>query len=435
MKIKLQKVLILTLVFVAFLSITVLADINWRQFEGTEIRLLMNKHPFTTFIEPKITEFEEKTGIKVVMEVFPEDQFRDKRLIELNAGGKVDGFMIMPGQAKLHYWTAGWLAPLEGFMTDPNLTNVKEWDLGDFFAGPMTGARIEGHQIGVVINAEASLLAYRKDLFEKFNVKVPETMEELEAAAKFFHKKVVDEKEMIGITLRGKAAAATSQFVDFLYTFGGSWTDSEGNANIASPESINAFDFYGKLLREYGPKGPTMYHWAESTSTFMDGTAAMIFDANVFKSLYENPTESKVAGKVGYTTIPAGPGGKLPHVSNWSLAVSGTATPECQKATWLFVQWATNKENELGALLSGVPAGRESAWTDPKFVSTDNTPDWTASSLESFAIGQPQWNPPVLNVSEIRDIIGQVIVDSIDGKDVKVSAEQGAKLMDQKMEK
>jgi len=60
MKIKLQKVLILTLVFVAFLSVTVLADINWRQFEGTEIRLLMNKHPFTTFIEPKIAEFEEK---------------------------------------------------------------------------------------------------------------------------------------------------------------------------------------------------------------------------------------------------------------------------------------------------------------------------------------------------------------------------------------
>jgi len=369
------------------------------------------------------------------MEVFPEDQFRDKRLIELNAGGKVDGFMMMPGQAKIHYWKAGWLAPLEGFMTDPYLTDINGWDLGDFFAGPMTGARIEGHQIGVVINAEASLLAYRKDLFEKFGVKVPDTMEELETAAKFFHKKVVDGKEMIGITLRGKSAAATSQFVDFLYSFGGSWTDSEGNANIASPESINAFDFYGKLLREYGPKGPTMYHWSESTSTFMDGTAAMIFDANVFKSLYENPKESKVAGKVGYATIPEGPGGRLPHVSNWSLVVSGTATPECQKATWLFVQWATNKENELGALLSGVPAGRESAWTDPKFVSTDTTPDWTSGSLNSFAIGQPQWNPPVLNVSEIRDIVGQVIVDSIDGKDVKDSAEQGAKLMNKKMEK
>jgi len=428
-------ILVLTLFLLLFFSMTSLASINWRQFEGTEIRLLMNKHPFTTFIEPKIPEFEEMTGITVNMELFPEDQFRDKRLIELNAGAKVDGFMIMPGQAKLHYWKAGWLAPLEGYMADPELTEIEEWDIEDFFAGPMEGASIEGHQIGVVINAEASLLSYRKDLFDEYDVKVPETMEELEEAAKFFHGKVVDGKEMIGITLRGMKAAATSQFVDFLYSFGGSWTDEEGNANIASPESIAAFNFYGKLLREYGPMGPTMYHWAESTSTFMDGTAAMIFDANVFTSLYENPEESKVAGKVGYTTIPEGPGGKHPHVSNWSLAVSGTAPTEQQKATWLFIQWATNKENELGALLSGVPAGRESAWTDPEFVSTDETPDWTASSLESFDIGQPQWNPPVLNVSEIRDIIGQVIVDAIDGKDVKASAEAGAELMNQKMEK
>ena len=71
-----------------------------------------------------------------------------------------------------------------------------------------------------------------------------------------------------------------------------------------------------------------MLHWSESTSIFMEGKAAMIFDANVFKSLYENPKESKVAGKVGYTTIPAGPAGKHPHVSNWSLAISGTSTPE-----------------------------------------------------------------------------------------------------------
>jgi len=167
----------------------------------------------------------------------------------------------------------------------------------------------------------------------------------------------------------------------------------------------------------------------------MDGTAAMIFDANVFKSLYEDPKESKVVGKVGYTTIPAGPAGKLPHVSDWSLAVSGTSAPEYQKATWLFIQWATNKENGLGSLLSGVPSGRESSWTDPAFVSTDKTPDWTKGSLESFAIGQPQWNPPVLNVSEIRDIVGQVIVDSIEGKDVADSAKKAVELWNKKAEK
>lgn len=409
------------------------AAIDWKQCKGTEIRFLMNKHPFTTYIEPKVAEFEKMTGIKVHLEVFPEDQFRNKRMIELNAGGTVDGFMIMPGQAKLYYWKAGWLKPLDGYIDDPTLTEA-DWDVKDFFAGPMKGSSIAGKHIGIVVNAEASLLSYRKDLFNKYKVKVPETMDELEQAAKFFNGKQIGGKKMVGITLRGKSAAATSQWVDFLYSFGGSWTNAQGKSNLDSPQSIEAFKFYGDLLRNYGPQGATMLHWAESTSIFMEGKAAMIFDANVFKSLYENPKESNVAGKVGYTTIPAGPAGRVPHVSNWSLAVSGTSKPMRQKAAWLFIEWATNKKNALGALLAGVPAGRASAWHSSKYKSMDKHPDWTASSLKSFDIGQPQWNPPVLNVPEIRDITGEVIVDAIEGKDVAAAAKKAARLMNKKME-
>jgi len=414
-------------------STALAGSVDWMQSKGTEIRFLMNKHPFTSYIEPKVAEFEKMTGIKVTLEVFPEDQFRNKRMIELNAGGTVDGYMIMPGQAKLHYWKAGWLKPLDAYIADAGLTEA-DWDVKDFFAGPMKGSSMDGQQIGIVINAEASLLSYRKDLFDRFKVKVPETMQELGQAAKFFTGKEVDGKKMVGITLRGKGAAATSQWVDFLYSFGGSWTNAQGKSNLASPESIAAFKFYGDLLRNYGPQGGTMLHWAESTSIFMEGKAAMIFDANVFKSLYENPKESKVAGKVGYTTIPAGPAGKVPHVSNWSLAISGTSRPERQKAAWLFIQWAANKENVLGALLAGVPAGRTSAWNSKEYKSKDEHPDWTAASLKSFEIGQPQWNPPVLNVPEIRDITGLVIVDAIEGKDVEAAAKKAAELMNQKME-
>ena len=430
---KMLYVLMGALLCAGMASAAVAGSVDWMQSKGTEIRFLMNKHPFTTYIEPKVAEFEKMTGIKVNLEVFPEDQFRNKRMIELNAGGTVDGYMIMPGQAKLHYWKAGWLKPLDDYIADPALTE-SGWDVKDFFAGPMKGSAIDGKQIGIVINAEASLLSYRKDLFERFKVKVPETMEELEAAAKFFNGKEVDGKTMVGITLRGKGAAATSQWVDFLYSFGGSWTNAQGKSNLDSPASIAAFKFYGDLLRNYGPKGATMLHWSESTSIFMEGKAAMIFDANVFKSLYENPKESKVAGKVGYTTIPAGPAGKVPHVSNWSLAISGTSTPERQKAAWLFVQWATNQENELGALMAGVPAGRASAWNSPEYKSQDKNPDWTAASLKSFEIGQPQWNPPVLNVPEIRDITGLVIVDAIEGKDVAAAAKKAAEEMNKKME-
>ncbi len=413
---------------------TTFASVNWKQLQGIEIRFLMNKHPFTTFIEPRIPDFEKMTGIKVVFEVFPEDQYRNKRTIELNAGGKLDGFMIMPGQDDLHYWKAGWLQPLDDYIRDPKLTDA-DWEVKDFFASFAKASSVEGKQIGIVINAETSLLAYRKDLFERFKVKVPETMKELEETAKFFHGREVDGRKMIGITLRGKGAAATSQWVGFLYSFGGSWTNAQGKSNLASPQSIEAFKFYGDLLRNYGPQGATMLHWAESTSNFMEGRVAMIYDANVFRALYENPKESKVAGKVGYAVLPTGPAGRLPHVSNWSLSINRNSTPDRQKAAWLFIQWATNKTNGLGALLAGVPAGRASSWNSREFKAKDSNPDWTAATMRSFEIGQPQWNPPVINVPEIRDITGQVIVDAIDGKDVAASARKAADLMDRKMER
>jgi multiple sugar transport system substrate-binding protein len=435
MKKALKSIALAALLCTGLMSATASAQIDWKQAQGTEIRFLMNKHPFTTYIEPKIAEFEKLTGVKVVMESFPEDQYRNKLTIELNAGGKVDGFMIMPGQDDLYYSKAGWLQPLDGYIADPKLTD-RSWDPKDFFASFAKASSVDGKQIGVVINAETSLLAYRKDLFAKFNRKVPTTMKELEETAKFFYGKEVDGKKLVGITLRGKGAAATSQWVDFLYTFGGSWTNAKGQSNFASPEDIASFKFYGDLLRLYGPQGGTMLHWAESTSAFMEGKAAMIYDANVFKSLYENPKESRVAGEVGYAVIPAGPKGlRLPHVSNWSLSISKNSTPERQKAAWLFVQWATNRDNCLGALLAGVPSGRVSSWASKEYKANDKQPDWTAATMKSFDIGQGQWNPPVINVPEIRDITGQVIVAAIEGKDVAAAAKKAAELMDKKMEK
>jgi multiple sugar transport system substrate-binding protein len=435
MKKALKSLALAALLCAGLMSASAFAQIDWKQAQGTEIRFLMNKHPFTDYIEPKIAEFEKLTGIKVVMEAFPEDQYRNKLTIELNAGGKVDGFMIMPGQDDLYYSKAGWLQPLDAYIADPKLTD-RSWDPKDFFASFAKASSVDGKQIGVVINAETSLLAYRKDLFAKFNRKVPATMKELEETAKFFYGKEVDGKKLVGITLRGKGAAATSQWVDFLYSFGGSWTNAKGQSNFASPEDIASFKFYGDLLRLYGPQGGTMLHWAESTSAFMEGKAAMIYDANVFKAMYEDPKQSRVAGEVGYAVIPAGPKGlRLPHVSNWSLSISKNSAPERQKAAWLFIQWATNKENCLGALLAGVPSGRVSSWASKEYKANDKQPDWTAATMKSFDIGQGQWNPPVINVPEIRDITGQVIVAAIEGKDVAAAAKKAAELMDKKMER
>ena len=55
--------------------------IAWRQFAGTELHLGMNKHVYTDTIRLVIDEFEEKTGIKVIIEDFPQRLTPVKTLI------------------------------------------------------------------------------------------------------------------------------------------------------------------------------------------------------------------------------------------------------------------------------------------------------------------------------------------------------------------
>ena len=42
---------------------------NWQQAKGTQLRVVLNKHPWQAAIEPHLKEFETLTGIKLVTEV------------------------------------------------------------------------------------------------------------------------------------------------------------------------------------------------------------------------------------------------------------------------------------------------------------------------------------------------------------------------------
>jgi multiple sugar transport system substrate-binding protein len=387
---------------------------NWKASEGARVRFLANKHPWVDLIRPVIAEFEKLSGVQVEMSVYPEDQFRTKLTIELLSGtSEVDAFMIMPGQDLARYTQSGWLEPLNGYLGSKSLL-WPEYDAADLFESALQAGARQGKNYTIPIQLETSLLAYNRDILSRYGVEVPRTMEELlEAARKVYEG---SGGRIFGITLRGKKAAATSQWVDFLHSYGGAWLSADGASAVDSPAAIAATRMYGDLLRMYGPKSAPSNSWYESISVFMQGKAAMTYDASVFKAEYENPKTSAVAGRVGYAVIPAGPAGSIPHVSTWSLALYSKSRRKA--AAWLFIQWATSREMGLKALLTGVPSARHSAWDSPSFKRGDATPQWTAASLESYKLASTEWNPPVVPVSECRDAVGNAIVAAILGEDV-----------------
>ena len=405
-------------------------EFDWRRFEGTEIRFMMNRHPFTNWLEPVVHEFEELTGISVTLEVLPEDQFRQVRLLEVSsAAPTLDGYMIMPGQVAAQYLGANWMRFVDDFLADPTLTHP-EIDLDDFFGGAMDTFRWDEGIFGLPLQIESSVLFYRQDLFEEAGLEgPPETMDELMEYAQVLHR-----DQVAGFAMRGRGAAATSQTVNLLYSFGGQWLDEDGNSALASEESIAAHEFYAELMRNYGPPGPANLHWPEVTSLYAQGQAAMIFDANVFRPTMEDPAQAidVVRENTRYAPLPAGPAGSVPGVLVWGLAVNhASQNPE---ASWYFIQWALSKENQERLLLFGVPAARATAWENEEFQAT--APEsWIEASQISFEQGQPDWNPPVIPVAEVRDAYGQAIIAALEGRDIPAALRQAAAEMDQIVER
>ena len=61
------------------------------------------------------------------------------------------------------------------------------------------------------------------------------------------------------------------------------------------------------MLRESGPANWANMTWYDGMETFAAGLAGMYPDCDFFAATYEDPKKSKIAGKVGYALLPAGP--------------------------------------------------------------------------------------------------------------------------------
>lgn len=393
---------------------------DWKRYAGKQIRFLVNSHDWTNeVIRPATAEFEQLTGIKVAWEIFPEDQFRQKLAVELVSGaGSVDGFMSLTSWDGLRFMKAGWYEPLQKYVSNPSLTNP-QFNFDDFFPNTRQIATVNNTLIGVPLYPEVQLLYYRKDLLNAKGVAVPQTMEELEAAAK----KLTDKAgNFYGYVTRGKRSAAVYTLAPYIFNFGGQWLDNNNNPLLTSPAALKGLDMYGRMLREYGPPGAVNVHVYEVYDLMTQGRVAMATESSNGVSTMEDPKKSKVVGQIGYARVPRGPAGSHTPVISWAISISAQA--KNKEAAWYFIQWATGKDMVARAGKLKIPVARKSVWDSPDYQARQPK-DWLASFQGALADGYPnQANPVVVAVPETRDAIGAAIVASIEGQDVKAAAEK-----------
>jgi multiple sugar transport system substrate-binding protein len=390
------------------------AEPQWKKYAGTTIEANLIKGPRGELLQKYAGEFTELTGIKVGSEVIPEQQQRQKAVIELASGRpSFDVVHVSYHVQKRQFEKAGWLADVSGFMKDPNLT-APDLTESDFSVAGLQFAKPDnGPMHSLPWSVDYFILYYNKELFAKKGVAIPKTFDEMVAAAET----LTDAKEGVyGFVGRGLRNANMTLWTNFFLNYGGEFLDAKGNILTDGPEAIEATKLYQRLLTKVAPPGVAGFNWMESMAAFTQGRAAMWIDGVGWAPPLEDPNASRIVGKVGYTLVPAGPKGQ--YSATYGDGIGIAQASKNKEAAWLYCQWAVSKL--MGARLlqsgGGVPF-RNSVLNDENVrKGVKMPPEWLDSVIGSAKISKLGL-PVVIPVAEFRDLVGAAITATLSGAD------------------
>jgi len=360
-----------------------------------EIRVLLANHPYGNLLIPSIPEFERETGIKVLLEHLNENDLTQKLIAEFTEGAStIDVFMTRPMTETLLFLKNDWKKALDSY------------DLSDY---PHTTLEMgfrddKPHFIPLVV--EWQVLYYRKDLLRAAGLRVPTSFEELESTAR-----TLNRDGIAGFGARGAGFPAVSQISSFIYSSGGRFIEN-GAAAFHSPQAVDAIRLYGRLLGISGPPGVATMSWSELMQIFQTGRLAMWADASVFYGQLIDRESSQVPPEnIGVASLPRGPAGAQPYIiTSWGMSISSQTRNK--DAALSFLTWATSREMAEKAMLANIPMARTSVWSDPS-ITTHIYPGIVDSMLHASQYGYPYAMPFMTSIVPARNLIGEVIAESI----------------------
>jgi len=392
----------------------VFADPQWKKFAGTSIEVNLVKGPRGDLLQKFEQEFVELTGIKVSSEQIPEQQQRQKVVIELTSGKpSFDVVHLSYHVQKRQFERAGWLANLAPFMKDPALADPSLSESDFSAAGLQYAKNDKGELLSLPWSVDYWIIYWNKELFDKKGQKYPTTFDELVSVSEALTSTADGTYGFVG---RGLRNANVPVWSSFLLGYGGDFLDAKGNLLTDGPEAIEGAKLYQRLLTKASPAGIAGFNWSECQSAFLQGKVGMWLDGVGFAPPLEDPTKSRIVGKVGYGVMPKGPKAQASATFGDGIGVPAACTKK--EAAFLYCQWAVSKA--MGARLlqtgGGVPF-RDSILNDADTRKGVAMPGaWVDSVAASGKISKLGL-PVVIPVTEFRDIIGTALTTTLSGGD------------------
>ena len=318
-----------------------------KPYAGTEINLLTVVAPQFKAHEGKLAEFEALTGIKVKYQYVPFGNTREKLTAELvAANAQYDVLSVMdvwgPSLYKL-------FDPINDRLLE------KKIDMNRYAGAHLRAAR-DGNGtgkniLGMPIRGHVQLMFYRKDIYDRLNLKAPTTWDEMIVQGKEIQAKT----DLSGVAMYyGKTSGQNLMiWFNYLWGRGGDLLDAKGQPAFNSPQGIQATQDYVDLYLKHKicPQGSSAFNETDAVNSVAQGKSAMV---PVwwwrFASLVDPKTSTLKPEQVAYAALPAFPGKEATTYTNsWFYGINKFSKKK--DAAMEFLAWIGEPAIERSVLL------------------------------------------------------------------------------------
>lgn len=290
--------------------------------------------------------------------------------------------------------------------------------LAQFYPAVLEAYTVEGRLVGLPWFAGGGMLYYRTDLLEKYGLAVPQTWDELAAAAKTIQdgERAAGNAAFWGFVFQGKAyEGLTCDALEWQVSYGGGRILSpEGVIEVNDPATIEIFDKIASWVGDFVPPEVLNFQEEDARAVWQAGNAAFMRNWGYAYPLGQ-ADDSPIKDKFEVVPLPGKePGMGAATLGGWGLGVSKYS--QNLEPAVAFAIWMTDYDQLVDFhLLRGEQPVQPALYDDPELL--EALPYLSSmGDVLSFAIARPgvagaQYNA----VSELYyTAVNNVLAGSVD---------------------
>ncbi|MEL6270737.1 MAG: extracellular solute-binding protein [Chloroflexota bacterium] len=318
-----------------------------RPFDGVELQFLSccNTAPqFASLAAKTDSEFTEMTGISVTWGDLPFGSYQEQLYLEANNPNT---------EFDIVFWVDAWgtniqsnLLPLNDFVDEAG------FDFDDYspaYQGASTMNSADGTIFGLPFRGHPQMMMYRADVFEELGLEVPQTWQDVAAAAEV----IAAETDLEPISMYYGINVDQNLFnwYSHLWGAGADIIDENFEPAFNTPEGIAATEQYISYLRNgYTSPSAVAFNEQEANQEIVQGRSAMFVGWWWMASRLTTSENPDVAEGAAFAPAPGWEGGERASYGYlWPVGV--LAQSDQQEAALEYMKWLVNPITERRVVL------------------------------------------------------------------------------------